>query len=49
MVHGAGDHLEDAVDGAAVQPDVQRSHRQPLDGRLLDGGRSLLQAVLGAY
>lgn len=53
VVHGAGDHLEDAVDGAAVQPDVQRSHHQPLDGRLLDGGHHFLHIrqgkVLGVY
>ena len=53
MVHGTGDHLEDAVDRAAVQPDIQRSHHQSLYGRLLDAGQHFLRTpcreVLGAY
>lgn len=53
MVHGTGDHLEDAMDSTAVQPHVQRSHHQPFDGRLLNTGHYLLAArhreVLRAY
>ncbi len=53
VVHGTGDHLEDAVDSTAVQPDVQRSHHQPLDGCLLNSGHCFLHThhreVLGAF
>lgn len=53
VVHGTGDHLEDAVDSTAVQPDVQRSHNQSLYGCLLNSGQCLLHThhreVLRAY
>lgn len=53
MVHGAGDHLVDTVDSAAVQPDTQRSHHQSLYGYLLNSRQCLLhihhQEVLGIY
>lgn len=53
VVHGTGDHLEDAVDSAAVQPDVQRSHHQPFNGCLLNRRHNFLHTdhreVLRAY
>lgn len=52
MIHGTDDHLEDAVDCAAVEPDIQGSDHQPFNGCLLNTGQCLLIAqrnVLRAY
>lgn len=52
MIHGTDDHLEDAVDCAAVEPDIQGSDHQPFNGCLLNTGQCLLITqgnVLRAY
>lgn len=52
MIHGTDDHLENAVNCTAVEPDIQGSNHQPFNGCLLNSGQRLLIAqgnVLGVY
>lgn len=53
MIHGTDDHLEDAVDCTAVEPDIQGSHHQSFYRCFLNTGQCLLvthhRDVLRAY